>query len=175
MRRAEAAGYVRSSRAPATLLIRNVPRRFGHAATDRQFAYLTTAEIQAQLERDPVVDAVAAAIRAGVLPSAEHALDEYRAIGEMAAAAFAAARAEPREMSEAGLVARCAPPRRRRHGGVVEANGRSRRPEAETAPGAPPAARRASKPLEMRPLMTLGLTELMCKPLHYSKETANPQ
>ena len=32
----EAADYVRTTRAPATLLMHSVPRRFGHAATDRQ-------------------------------------------------------------------------------------------------------------------------------------------
>jgi 2-oxoisovalerate dehydrogenase E1 component len=151
---------VRTSRAPATLLIGNVPRRFGHAATDRQFAYLTEKEIKAQLERDPVVDAVAAAVHAGVFPSIEHALAEYQSITEMAAAAFAAARSEPREMTEAGLVARCAPPRRKRQAVIHSADGLGDGLEAVAAPAADATAG-LSKPVEMRPLMTHGLTALM--------------
>jgi 2-oxoisovalerate dehydrogenase E1 component len=110
----EAGSYVRSSRAPATLLMSNLPRRFGHAATDRQSAYLTAVQIDEQARRDPVVDAVAAAIMAGVVPSAARAIEDFRSICELAAAAFATARAEPRDMSEEGLVARSAPSRRSR-------------------------------------------------------------
>ena len=143
----EAGDYVRSSRAPATLLLSNLPRRFGHAATDRQSAYLYASQIDELTRRDPVVDAVAAAILAGVIPSTAHAVDDFREICELAAGAFATARAEPREMSEELLVARCAPPRRTRA---------TRQRGQETSE-----KKRLSKPLEMRPLMTRGLHELL--------------
>ena len=62
---------MRSSRQPATLLLLNLPRRFGHAATDRQLAYLDEAEIDAMRENDPVAAAAAAAVHGGVLERAE--------------------------------------------------------------------------------------------------------
>lgn len=44
----------RSKSRPSLLLFQNVPRRFGHAATDRQTAYMTNEEIQSSAERDPL-------------------------------------------------------------------------------------------------------------------------
>ena len=130
----DATEYVRTTRKPATLLLSNLSRRFGHAATDRQAAYLSDAEIRAQLARDPVVDALAAAIHAGIVPNLDAALEENIRIGELAREAFAAARAEPREMTEAALVARCGPQRRRRD--AVEAVRHDAPPTESTKPSA---------------------------------------
>ena len=154
-------------------------RRFGHAATDRQAAYLSDAEIRAQLARDPVVDALAAAIHAGIVPNLDAALEENIRIGELAREAFAAARAEPREMTEAALVARCGPQRRRRD--AVEAVRHDAPPTESTKPSADETAEagsaltkpsadetaeagsasRTTKPSDMRQLMTRAITELM--------------
>ena len=74
---AEAVEHVRTQRVPATLLISNVPRRFGHAATDRQDAYLSAAEIEAQASAtacDPVALAAAAALHSGIYPSLDSIL-----------------------------------------------------------------------------------------------------
>ena len=175
----DATEYVRTTRKPATLLLSNLSRRFGHAATDRQAAYLSDAEIRAQLARDPVVDALAAAIHAGIVPNLDAALEENIRIGELAREAFAAARAEPREMTEAALVARCGPQRRRRD--AVEAVRHDAPPTESTKPSAdetavagsaltkPSAdetaeagsASRTTKPSDMRQLMTRAITELM--------------
>lgn len=38
--------YARKQQKPVTIVYKNVPRRFGHAATDRQSAYLSPEEIQ---------------------------------------------------------------------------------------------------------------------------------
>lgn len=46
--------YSRLHSKPSMLWFRNLPRRFGHAATDRQFAYLSPDEIKAQMDRDPL-------------------------------------------------------------------------------------------------------------------------
>lgn len=155
----QAADYVRTSRAPATLLMSNLPRRFGHAATDRQSAYLTAAQIDEHTQRDPVVDAIAACILSGVVPSAAHAVDDFRRICELAAAAFATARAESREMSEACLVARCAAPRpprpARRQDEATAAHSQS------TGATAAATAGQGKATAEMRTLMTRGLHELL--------------
>jgi hypothetical protein len=42
----EAIQYARTKSRPVLLLVRNIVRRFGHAATDRQFAYMSTEEIE---------------------------------------------------------------------------------------------------------------------------------
>ena len=160
----DATEYVRTTRKPATLLLSTLSRRFGHAATDRQAAYLSDAEIRAQLARDPVVDALAAAIHAGIVPNLDAALEENIRIGELAREAFAAARAEPREMTEAALVARCGPQRRRRD--AVEAVRHDAPPTESTKPSADETAEagsasRTTKPSDMRQLMTRAITELM--------------
>jgi TPP-dependent pyruvate/acetoin dehydrogenase alpha subunit len=52
------------------LLLENLPRRFGHAATDRQSAYMTEAEIQRSADRDPLAGmAHCAALTLNVLRS----------------------------------------------------------------------------------------------------------
>jgi 2-oxoisovalerate dehydrogenase E1 component len=145
-----AADYVRTSRQPATLLISNLPRRFGHAATDRQTAYLSDAQIAAATATDPVALAAAAAVHAG-LTTSDALLQDYESIGQMAERAFAHATGETREMTREGLVHRTAPARP--CGGAGEGG--------STAPAAPSVGgdgkRRAKR--EMRTLMTRCLDE----------------
>jgi 2-oxoisovalerate dehydrogenase E1 component len=50
--------YTRMTQRPAVLYIHNLPRRFGHAATDRQFAYYTYQQIQEQLQQHPLADTI---------------------------------------------------------------------------------------------------------------------
>jgi 2-oxoisovalerate dehydrogenase E1 component len=63
--------YSRKLSRPSLLLISNLPRRFGHAATDRQFAYCTPEEIQGQIDRDPLSDAFSLCIRSGIYTEEE--------------------------------------------------------------------------------------------------------
>jgi TPP-dependent pyruvate/acetoin dehydrogenase alpha subunit len=58
----------RKRKEPVALLFRNIPRRFGHAATDRQSAYLTNEEIVDEVERNPLEGACLDAVRLGVVP-----------------------------------------------------------------------------------------------------------
>eukprot|EP00051_Salpingoeca_urceolata_P001437 m.41009 g.41009 ORF g.41009 m.41009 type:complete len:889 (+) comp11422_c0_seq2:841-3507(+) len=51
---------------PVTLIFKNLTRRFGHAATDRQDAYLTQDQIQAAADRNPLLGACAQAVETGV-------------------------------------------------------------------------------------------------------------
>lgn len=49
------------------ILFKNLPRRFGHAATDRQFAYLTEEQIKAVARRNPVEHMCAQLVELGVV------------------------------------------------------------------------------------------------------------
>ena len=54
--------HSRNTGKPSIILYQNLPRRFGHAATDRQSAYLTENEILAQANTNPLASAFAEAI-----------------------------------------------------------------------------------------------------------------
>lgn len=49
-----ATGYARTFQKPALLLYSNLPRRFGHAATDRQSSYMSEEEILSEANRNPL-------------------------------------------------------------------------------------------------------------------------
>jgi 2-oxoisovalerate dehydrogenase E1 component len=55
----------RQSRKPCAIAYSNLPRRFGHAATDRQNAYLTETQIQQQQDTDPLLEECLQAIQTG--------------------------------------------------------------------------------------------------------------
>jgi TPP-dependent pyruvate/acetoin dehydrogenase alpha subunit len=62
----EALAYSRKGSRPCMIIFNNLPRRFGHAATDRQFAYLTDEQIRAVAERSPVEHMCAQLVSLGV-------------------------------------------------------------------------------------------------------------
>ena len=72
----------------------SLPRRFGHAATDRQLAYLSADEIAEAERADPLLGACAAAVAAGFVaaPGALARFDHLRAATERAFDAAAAER-----------------------------------------------------------------------------------
>lgn len=63
--------YSRSLGRPSVLLINNLPRRFGHAATDRQIAYYTPEEIQGHIDVDPLSDAFSMMVQLGIYSKSE--------------------------------------------------------------------------------------------------------
>ena len=95
--------YSRKLKRPAVLLISNLPRRFGHAATDRQFAYYSPEEIQRQVDQDPLSDAFSLLVQAGVYTE-----DEFQAIfnynKSMIEKAFDQADKEPKHNSRNELI-----------------------------------------------------------------------
>ena len=98
----QALQQVRSSRKPAFLLINNVPRRFGHAATDRQAAYLTPEEI-ARAEDASVLESlvdVAVAHDAVTLEQVRRLWDD---ITRLTRDAFETASKEPRLTDRADI------------------------------------------------------------------------
>jgi 2-oxoisovalerate dehydrogenase E1 component len=89
---------------PVFLYVDEVPRRFGHAATDRQVAYLTSDEIAAARDNNPMLGASAQAIKAGFATGDELAA-MLQAIEQDCATAFQAAVNEPSCTDRAAQVA----------------------------------------------------------------------
>ena len=106
---AEAFAYARHEQRPAVLVFENLPRRFGHAATDRQDAYLSPTEIEGRRARDPLAGFIGDAVERGVL-DAETVAARNDEISRAVRAAFDAAAAEPKLDDRAALVKRVAAP-----------------------------------------------------------------
>jgi len=66
-----AVAHARKTSSAAVIVYHNVPRRFGHAATDRQAAYLTASEIQASADRNPLASFCAQAVQADLASYSE--------------------------------------------------------------------------------------------------------
>ena len=98
-----------SEQRPAVLVFENLPRRFGHAATDRQDAYLSSTEIEGRRARDPLAGFIGDAVARGVLDAATVAARNDE-IARAARNAFDAAAAEPKLDDRAALVERVAAP-----------------------------------------------------------------
>ncbi len=95
--------YTRSKSKPSLLLINNLPRRFGHAATDRQFAYYSADEIQNQINQDPLSDTISMLEAIGIYNKGE--IEElYHSIQSDVEKAFDIATEEPKITSRESLV-----------------------------------------------------------------------
>eukprot|EP00605_Chrysophyceae_sp_TOSAG23-4_P002683 GSChrysophyteH1.ASY1.ANO1.2960.1 assembled CDS len=93
-----AAEYCRSEKKPAAIIYKNLPRRFGHAATDRQFAYMTEKQIQAEMSRNPLEAAIAQAVDCEAASYSElH--DEFEHIQHLTEKSFAEAASEEKATS----------------------------------------------------------------------------
>jgi len=105
----DATDYVRRKKRPAMLVVDNVPRRFGHAATDRQGAYLSREEIATAAEADPLAGFCAQAVEAGFTtwPELLHRFDE---ITQLSTEAFSKAVEEPKITSREALFERNSQP-----------------------------------------------------------------
>eukprot|EP00941_MAST-03F_sp_MAST-3F-sp1_P001865 g1865.t1 len=103
----EAAKYVRKKKRPALLIINKVPRRFGHAATDRQAAYYSHDEISAVEEADPLALACEQAIKQGIV-TRETLLEMFSSSAENTANAFSLAADEPKLSNRSDQIKVCA-------------------------------------------------------------------
>ena len=81
----------------------NIPRRFGHAATDRQIAYYTQEEIKNEENKNPVEQLCQLAINSGVY-SAENLLELYSSIDKLIVDSFTKASAEPKISTREELI-----------------------------------------------------------------------
>ena len=133
---AEAAAYCRDNGKPATVVYQDIQRRFGHAATDRQHAYMSDKEIDRLVHHNPVEGICAQvqflcqhnahsfmfckscstsllsdhqAIAEGLL-TADEVVDTLEATWEATKDAFDIAAAEAKHSSRDELVGRLAPP-----------------------------------------------------------------
>ncbi|WP_280497912.1 thiamine pyrophosphate-dependent enzyme [Nocardia asiatica] len=104
-----AAGWVRQHRAPAFLRLRTV-RLLGHAGSDVETAYRRSAEISADLARDPVAATARLLIECGVATPAG-LLDRYADLGRRVAETAELVCAEPKLTSAAAVIAPIAPSR----------------------------------------------------------------
>lgn len=88
--------YARKTSRPALLYIHSLPRRFGHAATDRQFAYYSAAEIQKQMDQDPLSDTISQLLRIGVYANEDEVKEIFHRQRTMIEQAFDQATQEPK-------------------------------------------------------------------------------
>jgi len=63
--------YCRQYNRPALLVVNKLPRRFGHAATDRQLAYMTKEDIELEQSKDPLAAACSLAISCNAYSESE--------------------------------------------------------------------------------------------------------
>src|SRR5690606_19556723 len=104
-----AADYVRSKRKPAVLHLSTV-RLFGHAGADAEAAYRTKAQIEAELELDPLLSSTAALLASGEL-SAEQLLAQLNTLVAQISRVAAIASSRPKLTSAAQVMASIAPRR----------------------------------------------------------------
>eukprot|EP00931_Biecheleriopsis_adriatica_P021941 TRINITY_DN14214_c1_g1_i2.p1 TRINITY_DN14214_c1_g1~~TRINITY_DN14214_c1_g1_i2.p1 ORF type:complete len:783 (-),score=164.15 TRINITY_DN14214_c1_g1_i2:115-2442(-) len=93
---ARATAQVRRSKRPALLTVSNIKRQFGHAASDRQDAYLSAEEIQEAANHSPLDAVCARAVEEGIFSSWDEIAGEFDNIATIARDAFGRAASEPR-------------------------------------------------------------------------------
>ena len=89
-----AADYCRTKQAPAVVLYSNLVRRFGHAATDRQSAYLHPNDIQEMADCTVLESAVKQAVEVFSVTTYPEIRDRWLAIQQMTRSSFATASQE---------------------------------------------------------------------------------
>eukprot|EP00929_Paragymnodinium_shiwhaense_P077325 TRINITY_DN39818_c0_g2_i1.p1 TRINITY_DN39818_c0_g2~~TRINITY_DN39818_c0_g2_i1.p1 ORF type:complete len:777 (-),score=162.47 TRINITY_DN39818_c0_g2_i1:152-2482(-) len=94
----DALSYARKRRSPALVYFHSLSRRFGHAGTDRQDAYLTADEIRDAEARNALAGACAQAVDEGVT-TYEKLSGRFEELREMIEVAFNKAAAEPKVSS----------------------------------------------------------------------------
>lgn len=78
----QASAYSRRYSAPSLILYQELTRRFGHAATDRQHAYLDADTIESMAEKDVVASGIAQVVSWNAT-TYDEAHGRFEAIGEM--------------------------------------------------------------------------------------------
>jgi 2-oxoisovalerate dehydrogenase E1 component len=104
-----AADYVRSKRKPAVLHLSTV-RLFGHAGADAEAAYRSKAQIDAELELDPLLSSTAALLASGDISTEQLLIQLDRLVAQIARVATIAS-GRPKLISAAQVMASIAPAR----------------------------------------------------------------
>jgi len=153
-----AADAARSRGEPVVLVFEELTRRFGHAATDRQDAYLTEEDIAAKEAHSALASECARAVEQGVTTYAE-LLDRFDVLSTMVQDAFDAASLEPKVASREACERFNSQPRAPTPGRTASVVRRGVSFEAG-ADGSPSTAE-AGAPQVMRRCMTRALDELL--------------
>jgi len=143
--------HVRRSGKPAVLVLRHLPRRFGHAGTDRQAAYLTPEEIVSVAAENPLEGTCAAAVDAG-FTTYEELSKEFTRLGVEVEQAFDVAAAEPKVESREEQCARVSAP-------LATLPPSARVPSQFVLLGAPQLAGKDGRRAVMRKQMTRAISE----------------
>eukprot|EP00597_Dinobryon_sp_UTEXLB2267_P005886 CAMPEP_0170069886 /NCGR_PEP_ID=MMETSP0019_2-20121128/8390_1 /TAXON_ID=98059 /ORGANISM="Dinobryon sp., Strain UTEXLB2267" /LENGTH=513 /DNA_ID=CAMNT_0010278037 /DNA_START=632 /DNA_END=2173 /DNA_ORIENTATION=+ len=101
--------YCRLFHRPALLVVNKLPRRFGHAATDRQLAYMTKEEIEYEQSMDPLAAACSLAISSNSYNMKEFT-DLFHHMIQMVEDAFDQALCEDKISSREALIHSNSPP-----------------------------------------------------------------
>jgi TPP-dependent pyruvate/acetoin dehydrogenase alpha subunit len=89
----QAVDYSRNTSRPSIVVFQNLPRRFGHAATDRQLAYRNQREIDEEMVRDPLLAACTLAVHRNIFTN-EELYEKVSAIETLVEDAFVSASKE---------------------------------------------------------------------------------
>lgn len=92
----QATAYSRKNSAPALVLYQALIRRFGHAATDRQHAYLDASVVDRMAESDVVASGIVQAVEQWSALTYSEALDRFHEIGQVVKRSFISAAEEPK-------------------------------------------------------------------------------
>eukprot|EP00804_Cyclotella_cryptica_P030288 CCRYP_019224-RA/>CCRYP_019224-RA protein AED:0.39 eAED:0.39 QI:1426/1/0.8/1/0.75/0.8/5/0/627 len=92
----QATSYSRKNSAPSLVLYQELIRRFGHAATDRQHAYLDTDTVDRMADSDVVASGIVQAVEQWNALTYNEVYDRFREIGIMVKRSFDVAAEEPK-------------------------------------------------------------------------------
>ncbi len=149
----EAADWVRRRRKPAFLHMRTV-RLYGHAGADAQTAYLTSAQIEADEDNDPLLISARILLEENIL-TPDVILDIYNSTFDRAERAARQVVARPKLKTSQDVMASLVPPARK----CATTNGPS--PEARTAAFGETDIRSMDQSQHMAKLINMALTDLM--------------
>lgn len=105
----QAIDYSRRNSAPSVLLYGGLVRRFGHAATDRQIAYLSDEEIQTMAEVQTIESSIVQAVEVYNVMTFAEVRDRFAEIQQCAAQSFVDASTEEK-VSRQDMLEQSAPP-----------------------------------------------------------------
>jgi 2-oxoisovalerate dehydrogenase E1 component len=91
----KAVSTARSQARPVALVLSDITRRFGHAATDRQGAYMPAAEIQRRADRNPLLGLCRSVVDSGMMTPSQ-LRDRFDWIAHECQSAFNSASQEPK-------------------------------------------------------------------------------
>ena len=106
----QATQYSRKNSAPSLILYQELVRRFGHAATDRQHAYLDADTIDRMADSDVVASGIVQAVEQWNALTYSEAHDRFHEIGEMVRRSFNAAAEEPKITTREEMIEQTTPP-----------------------------------------------------------------